>query len=111
VYENFTYCKLLTAIVCQQTRVMDLSEKSDFILCEIKSSLFHESDHRNGYITTVRSVCDTYHLFGIKVKITTSACMIRLTWLVWFVIWQQRQPNLKAVVVGSGLALDSMHAE
>jgi len=52
---------------------MALSEKSDFILCEIKSSLFHDSDHRNGYITTARSICDAYQLFGIKVNIATYA--------------------------------------
>ena len=47
---------------------MDLSEKSEFILCEIKSSLFHDTSHRNEYITAFRSVCDAYHLFGSKVK-------------------------------------------
>ena len=51
--------------------MMALNEKRDFILCEIKSSLFHASDHRNGYITTFRSICDSYQLFGIKVNITT----------------------------------------
>ena len=48
---------------------MAVSEKSDFILCEIKSQLFHDSTHRNGYITAFTSICDAYHLFGIKVKL------------------------------------------
>jgi len=52
---------------------MAVSEKSDFILCEIKSQLFHDSTHRNGYITAFTSICDAYHLFGIKVKVTKSA--------------------------------------
>jgi len=52
---------------------MAVSEKTDFILCEIKSSLFDASDHRNGYITAVRSVCDSYQLFGIKVNFTAAA--------------------------------------
>jgi len=60
---------------------MDLSEKSDFILCEIKSSLFHDSDYRNGYITTVSSICDAYQLFGTKVKLKY-VCLMRLTWCV-----------------------------
>ena len=69
VYEDFTYC-VICIVICQQTRVMALSEKAEFILCEIKSSLFHDSSHRNGNITAFRSICDAYNLFGIKVKVT-----------------------------------------
>ena len=49
--------------------VMAVSEKAEFILCEIKSLLFHDSSHRNGCVTALRSICDAYHLFGIKVKV------------------------------------------
>ena len=52
---------------------MALSEKSEFILGEIKSSFFNDSSHRNGYITALSSICDAYHLFGIKVKVSVSA--------------------------------------
>jgi len=47
---------------------MALSEKSNFILCEIKSSLFHDSSHGYGHVTAFRSTCDAYRLFGIKVN-------------------------------------------
>ena len=54
---------------------MALSEKSNFILCEIKSSLFHDSSHRRGYVTALRSICDAYQLFGIKVKYQNNIAM------------------------------------
>ena len=57
---------------------MALSEKSEFILCELKSSLFHDSSHRNGYITSLRSVCDAYHLFAIKVKVISLLISVQI---------------------------------
>jgi len=65
--------------------MMSLSEKSEFILCEIKSSLFHDSSHRNGYITSLRSIVDAYHLFGIKVKL--QGLFIRFRFLLhWWLL-------------------------
>ena len=57
---------------------MALSEKLEFILCEIKSSLFRDSGHRNGYITAFRSICDAYNLFGIKVNATVTYVRLKV---------------------------------
>jgi len=73
VHKNFAYCNFN----CQQTRVMALSEKSEFILCEIKSALFHDSSHRNGYIAAFRFICDAYNLFGIKVEVTLMSVRLK----------------------------------
>jgi len=90
VYKSFTYCNLC----CQQTgvkRVMALSEKSEFILCELNSSLFHDSSHTNGYITALRSVCDAYHLFAIKVKVIRFALSVFRTDLPMH--WSVEKPH------------------
>ena len=65
---SFSIDVIYSRSVSKQTHMMDLSEKSEFILCEIKPLLLDDYSNKNGHITAFRSICDAYQLFGLKVK-------------------------------------------